>query len=151
LVSIAPPAGSAQNDNSSVRVSPQGMDNKRQILEYLQQRCSIEFLREHRLNSHSESVLRKTSGIKVEAKNYMDLKRAMDDNLNCFCMTCFKFLYSIDPSIQNLLRGNYTKHAKNFPASTLTFCHHQETPRIRLYCHRHIPTMLLCFLVLSVT
>jgi hypothetical protein len=61
LVSIAPPAGSAQNDNSSVRVSPQGMDNKRQILEYLQQRCSIEFLREHRLNSHSESVLRKTS------------------------------------------------------------------------------------------
>jgi hypothetical protein len=40
---------------------PTNMDSKRQVLEYLQQNCSIDFLRKHRLNSSAYVVLRKTN------------------------------------------------------------------------------------------
>ncbi len=45
-------------DNNTM---PNNMDNKRQVLEYLQTHCSIEFLRKHRLNSNANVVLRKTN------------------------------------------------------------------------------------------
>ena len=37
------------------------MDTKRAVLEYLQKHCSIEFLREQRIDSNPEVVLRKTN------------------------------------------------------------------------------------------
>lgn len=40
---------------------PTGLDSKRQVLEYLQQQCSLEFLRDHSLNSNPSVVLRKTN------------------------------------------------------------------------------------------
>jgi len=40
---------------------PTNMDSKRQVLEYLQQHCSMEFLRKHRLNSSVDVILRKTN------------------------------------------------------------------------------------------
>ena len=40
---------------------PTNMDSKREVLEYLQRHCSIEFLRKHRLNSSVDVILRKTN------------------------------------------------------------------------------------------
>lgn len=50
-------SGSTTNHISTVV----GMDSKRAVLEYLQKHCSTEFLREQRINSNSEVVLRKTN------------------------------------------------------------------------------------------
>ena len=50
-------SGSTTNHTSTVV----GMDTKRAVLEYLQKHCSIEFLREQRINNNSEVVLRKTN------------------------------------------------------------------------------------------
>ena len=46
---------------ASTNTLPTSMDSKRQVLEYLQSHCSIEFLRQHRLNSSADVVLRKTN------------------------------------------------------------------------------------------
>ena len=40
---------------------PPGLDSKRQVLEFLQQKCSMEFLRSKGLNSNVDVVLRKTN------------------------------------------------------------------------------------------
>ncbi|KAG7361493.1 hypothetical protein IV203_036594 [Nitzschia inconspicua] len=50
-----------QNAGTSSEESSMGLDSKRQILEYLQKHCSMEFLRNHRLNSGTESILRKSN------------------------------------------------------------------------------------------
>ena len=47
-----------ENDSSSL---PTGLDSKREVLEYLQQQCSFEFLRNHGLNSQPAVILRKTN------------------------------------------------------------------------------------------
>ncbi|MGK3733454.1 MAG: hypothetical protein ACI8RD_000314 [Bacillariaceae sp.] len=58
-----PPKTTTNNnstDTSNYTVG--GMDTKRAVLEYLQKHCSIDFLREQKINSkHSEVVLRKTN------------------------------------------------------------------------------------------
>lgn len=46
---------------SSTRSLPSRMDNKRDILEYIQSKCDIDFMREHRLNSSTAAVLKKTN------------------------------------------------------------------------------------------
>ena len=43
------------------------LDSKRDMLEHIQQRCPLEFLRKHRLNSSIEVVLRKTNRTKLLA------------------------------------------------------------------------------------
>jgi hypothetical protein len=40
---------------------PTGLDSKRQVLEYLQKNCSIDFLRSNGLNSNPIVILRKTN------------------------------------------------------------------------------------------
>jgi hypothetical protein len=40
---------------------PRGLDSKRQVLEYLQKQCSMDFLRQHGLNSKPDIVLRKAN------------------------------------------------------------------------------------------
>ena len=40
---------------------PTGLDSKRQLLEYLQKHCSIDFLRSKGLNSNPDGILRKTN------------------------------------------------------------------------------------------
>ncbi len=40
---------------------PNGLDSKRELLEYLQQNCSIDFLRTNGLNSNPKVILRKTN------------------------------------------------------------------------------------------
>ena len=46
---------------SSERSSIERIDTKREVLEYIQKHCSIDFLRMNRINSHPEVVLRKTN------------------------------------------------------------------------------------------
>lgn len=46
---------------SETTTTPTNMDSKRQILEYLQKHCSIQFLRKHGLNSSATVILRKTN------------------------------------------------------------------------------------------
>ena len=52
-----------QQDNASSASSslPTGMDSKRHVLEYLQKKCAIDFLRSHGLNSSAGVILRKTN------------------------------------------------------------------------------------------
>lgn len=42
-----------------------GLESKRQVLEYLQKNCSMDFLRSHGLNSKTDVVLRKTNQAKL--------------------------------------------------------------------------------------
>jgi hypothetical protein len=47
---------------SSASISlPTGLDSKRHVLEYLQKKCAIDFLRSHGLNSSESVILRKTN------------------------------------------------------------------------------------------
>jgi hypothetical protein len=46
---------------NSIEEIPSDMNSKREILEHLQNNCSIDFLREHRLNSSLSVILRKTN------------------------------------------------------------------------------------------
>jgi hypothetical protein len=55
--STPPPPKKGTNQH----VLPVGMDTKRQVLEYLQEHCSIDFLRTQGLNSKSDVILRKTN------------------------------------------------------------------------------------------
>jgi hypothetical protein len=50
-------AGSTAAKSNSIK----RIDTKREVLEYMQKHCSIEFLREQKINSHPEVVLRKTN------------------------------------------------------------------------------------------
>ena len=52
-----------QQDTASSASSslPTGMDSKRHVLEYLQKKCAIDFLRSHGLNSSASVILRKTN------------------------------------------------------------------------------------------
>jgi hypothetical protein len=65
------PTGVSTSSSSDVsskgtnKNTPPGMDNKRHLLEYLQQHCSMDFLRKHGLNSRPETVLRKTNQKKL--------------------------------------------------------------------------------------
>jgi hypothetical protein len=55
-----------RDSESTVGVSlPTNMDSKRQVLEYLQQQCSMDFLRHHGLNSSADVILRKTNKKKL--------------------------------------------------------------------------------------
>ena len=50
-------AGSTAAKSSSI----DKIDTKREVLEYMQKHCSLEFLRKQKINSHPEVVLRKTN------------------------------------------------------------------------------------------
>ena len=50
-------ASSSASNSSSI----EKIDTKREVLEYIQKHCSIDFLRENRINSHPDVVLRKTN------------------------------------------------------------------------------------------
>lgn len=64
-------------DKAPASSIPTNMENKRQVLEYLQQHCSIDFLREHRLNSSVDVILRKTN-----KKALMDVYREWNSEQN---------------------------------------------------------------------
>jgi hypothetical protein len=55
---VDPTIQESSNSSSSL---PTGLDSKRHVLEYLQEQCSIDFLREHGLNSKPDIILRKTN------------------------------------------------------------------------------------------
>ncbi|CAJ1915657.1 unnamed protein product [Cylindrotheca closterium] len=50
-----------QSDTLSAGNRPSGLDSKRQVLEYLQKHCPMEFLRSKGLNSNMTVILRKTN------------------------------------------------------------------------------------------
>eukprot|EP00977_Amphora_coffeiformis_P000988 scaffold212_cov173-Amphora_coffeaeformis.AAC.14 len=51
--------------NAAMNDLPSSLDSKRSILEHVQQKCSIEFLREHGLNSSEAAILKKTNKQKL--------------------------------------------------------------------------------------
>ena len=54
-------ATTINNDNKKGWSLPTGLDSKRQVLEYLQRHCSMDFLRSKGLNSNPDVILRKTN------------------------------------------------------------------------------------------
>eukprot|EP00934_Nitzschia_sp_Nitz4_P006539 Nitzschia sp. Nitz4//scaffold3_size479765//288107//289697//NITZ4_000120-RA/size479765-exonerate_est2genome-gene-1.198-mRNA-1//1//CDS//3329550818//6529//frame0 len=52
-------------NNSSTLTTISGLDSKRQVLQYLQEQCSIDFLRKHGLNSSPATILKKTNKQKL--------------------------------------------------------------------------------------
>lgn len=60
------PAASSPT-SSDMALDMSRLESKRDILECIQQRCPLEFLRKHRLNSHADVVLRKTNRTKLLA------------------------------------------------------------------------------------
>jgi hypothetical protein len=52
-------------DSNASNDLPPGLDSKRQVLEYLQKHCSLDFLRSNSLNSKPDVILRKTNKDKL--------------------------------------------------------------------------------------
>ena len=50
-----------QQRTSNTELPSSGLDSKRHVLEYLQEKCSIDFLRNHGLNSSTSVILRKSN------------------------------------------------------------------------------------------
>ena len=62
---IVDPTRTDPNIPKEAGTLPKGLGSKRQVLEYLQKNCSIDFLRSNRLNSNIDVVLRKTNKKKL--------------------------------------------------------------------------------------
>ena len=62
-----PLAASSTATASDMAFDMSRLESKRDILEHIQQRCPLEFLRKHRLNSSTDVVLRKTNRTKLFA------------------------------------------------------------------------------------
>lgn len=62
-----PLAASSTATASDMAFDISRLESKRDILEHIQQRCPLEFLRKHRLNSSTDVVLRKTNRTKLLA------------------------------------------------------------------------------------
>ena len=62
-----PLAASSTATPSDMAFDMSRLESKRDILEHIQQRCPLEFLRKHRLNSSTDVVLRKTNRTKLLA------------------------------------------------------------------------------------
>ena len=77
---------------------PCHLDNKRSILEYLQKNCSIEFLREHGLNSSAGSILKKTNKTKLCAAWTAWIKEKDKGNQQP------DLKYCLDPIVRDLLK-----------------------------------------------
>ncbi len=59
-LSFAPKSTKASSSTSKSS-SIEKIDTKREVLEYIQKHCSLDFLRKNRINSHPDVVLRKTN------------------------------------------------------------------------------------------
>lgn len=64
-----------QSNTQSLGDLPSGLDSKRQVLDYLQKQCPIDFLRSKGLNSNMDVILRKTNKKKLVAV-FNDWKKA---------------------------------------------------------------------------
>jgi hypothetical protein len=90
-----------RRDSESTVVSlPTHMDSKRQVLDYLQQQCSMDFLRQHGLNSSTNVILRKTN-----KKKLMDISRLWNaDHTSSTCTTSANKQEKLASIFQELLK-----------------------------------------------